>query len=334
MSAPPAPSTPRSLVVTLVVAASLLLGSIGTTTWLVFRVDALESTNASMRSSFEEVLGEVTRIRIEQSTELKGPKGLLEKLRIYAPLVASSRTPDPDFEAAKKEIQAVLRAFQSIGEDAWAPIMARLGELRGDKDFDEVRWLLEAAMRVDPKESKSILQQVLLGRYLPSPRLRLQAARMLIDLDKPLAQSLLRQILTTESYRGTNADRTPGNDGKILDPSAQAQQGFYNFVVWYLRSEDPQIDDTLLMVLGRVEHDLTTLQECVEALGGRRCARAVEPIQKLFKNPPQQNAMFLIKCVDAIHKIQGDAARPWLEEAMRTTEVPAVADHIRKLLGK
>ncbi|HEU4417464.1 MAG TPA: hypothetical protein VFT55_00920 [Planctomycetota bacterium] len=320
--------------VTLVVAATLLLGLIAATTGLAWRVAALEKTNADMRSSLEEVLGEVTRIRIEQSTELKGPKGLLEKLRTYAPLVASSRTTDPDFKAAHKEIQNVLRAFQSIGEDAWAPIMARIGELRGDKDFDEARWLLEAAVRVDPKESKSILQQVLLGRYLPSPRLRLQAARMLIDLDKPLAQSLLRQILTTESYRGTNPDRAPGNDGKVLDPSAQAQQGFYNFVVWYLRSEDPQIDDTLLMVLGRIEHDLTTIQECVKELGERRCERAVEPIQKLFKNPPQQNPLFLKYCVDAIHKIQGDAARPWLEEAMRTTEVQSVADHIKKLLGK
>ncbi|HZN38791.1 MAG TPA: hypothetical protein VFD82_08300 [Planctomycetota bacterium] len=318
--------------VTLLVAAALLLGLVGVTAWLACRVQALTTANAAMRSSLDEVLGEVTRIRIEQSTEMKGPKALLEKLRTYAPLVASSRTTDPDFKAAHKEIQAVLRAFQSIGEDAWAPIMGRLGELRGDKDFDEVRWLLEAAVRVDPKESKPILQQVLLGRYLPSPRLRLQAARMLIDLDKPLAQTLLRQILVTEFHNGMNPDRAP--HAEVPDRAALAQQGFNNFVLWYLRSEDPQIDDTLLMVLGRTEHDVMTIQDCVKALGERRCARAVEPIQKLFKNPPQQNPLLLYYCADAVHKIQGDAARPWLEEAMRTTNVQSVADHIKQLLGK
>jgi hypothetical protein len=333
MSAPPAPSTLRALVVTLVVTASLLLALIGVTTWLALRVEALTDTNAAVKSSLDEVLGEVTRIRIEQSAGIQGPKGLLEKLRTYAPIAASSRTTEPDFKAAHKEIQAVLRAFESIGEDAWAPIMARLGELRGDKDFDEVRWLLEAAVRVDPKESKQILQQVLLGRYLPSPRLRLQAARMLIDLDKPLAQTLLRQILVTEFHNGINKDRAAAYHAEAPDPAALAQKGFNNFILWYLRSEDPQTDDTLLMVLGRVEHDVMTIQDCVKALGERRCERAVEPIQKLFKNPPQQNPMFLDHCVKAVHKIQGDAARPWLEEAMRTTDVQSVADHIKQLLG-
>ena len=332
MSAPPAPSTPRSLLVALVVAATLLLGLVGATAWLAGRVDTLAKANAAMSSSLEGVLGEVTRMRIEQSAGMKGPKALLEKLRTYASLAASSRTTQPDYQAALKEMQAVLRAFESIGADAWAPIMARLGELRGDKDFDEVRWLLEAAVRVDPKQGKPILQQVLLGRYLPSPRLRWQAARMLIDLDKPLAQTLLRQILSTESHNGVNRDRAP--QGEVPDMAALAQQGFNNFVLWYLRSEDPQTDDTLLMVLGRTEHDVVTIQDCVKALGERHCARAVEPIQKLFKNPPQQNHLLLSYCADAVHKIQGDAARPWLEEAMRTTSVQTVADHIKSMLGK
>jgi len=333
MSAPPAPSTPRSLVVTLVVAASLLLGLIGVTTWLACRVDVLVKANAAMSSSLEGVLGEMTRMRIEQSAGMKGPKALLEKLRTYASWAASSRTTQPDYQSALKEMQAVMRAFQSIGQDAWAPIMARLGELRGDKDFDEVRWVLEAAVRVDPKQAKPILQQVLLGRYLPSPRLRWQAARMLIDLDKPLAQTLLRQILLTEFHNGMNPDRAQAYHAEVPDQVALAQNGFSNFILWYLRSEDPQTDDTLLMVLGRTEHDLNTIQDCVKALGERRCARAVEPIQKLFKNPPQQNPLFLDYCVEAIHKIQGDAARPWLEEAMRTTSVPSVADKIKHLLG-
>src|SRR5262245_28435070 len=107
MSPPPAPSTPRSLVVTLVVAAGLLLGLIGATTWLAMRVEALTKANAAVKSSLEEVLGEVTRIRIEQSAGMKGPKGLLEKLHTYASLAASSRTTQPDYQAALKEIQAV-----------------------------------------------------------------------------------------------------------------------------------------------------------------------------------------------------------------------------------
>src|SRR5688572_22612103 len=235
MSAPPASSGP-SRVIPVVLASTLLVGLLGSTVWLIVRVEALKSANAAMGASLDRVLGEVTRMRLEQSAGIQGPQGLLAKLRTYAPLIASSRTTQPDYQSAKKEMDAILLAFASAGQDAWAPIMARLEELHGDKDFDEVRWLLRAAVRVDPKASKPLLQEVLLGRRLPSPRLRWQAAELLIDLDQPLAQKLLRQILVAETHRGVDPNRAQAYNGEIPDKAAMATQGFFNFVLWYQRS--------------------------------------------------------------------------------------------------
>ncbi|HEX5051791.1 MAG TPA: hypothetical protein VFZ65_08475 [Planctomycetota bacterium] len=299
------------------------------------RVDALARQAATNETVLRQVQAEVTRMRLEQSAGTQGPAALLMKLRTYAPMLVSARTTEPDYRSAQKEMQAILLAFGSIGEDAWAPIMERLGQLRGDKNFDEVKWLLEAAVRVDPKAGKALVHDVLLGQRLPSPRLRWYAARMLIDLDKQLAQAALRQIMRTESSRGINLDRAQAYGAAIPDQAAFATTGFNNFVQLYVLSEDPKIDETLLMVIGRSEHDPITIQECVEALGKRHCAAAVEAIQRLYKNPPlhQENPLFLVKCVDALHEIQGEGARSFLEEALRTTDTETVANHIKFLLS-
>ncbi|HEX6811058.1 MAG TPA: hypothetical protein VF384_05480 [Planctomycetota bacterium] len=333
MSAPPASSPGPFRLIPVVLVSTLLFGLLGSTVWLVVRVEALKSANTAMGASLDKVLGEVTRMRLEQSAGIQGPQGLLAKLRTYAPLLASSRITEPDFRSAQNEMESILVAFASLGTDAWGPIMARLAELRGDKDFDEVRWLFRAARRVDPKACIPLLQEVLLGRRLPSPRLRWQAAELLIDLDQQLAQNLLRQILVTETHRGVDPNRAQAYNGDLPDKAAMAQTGFSNFVLWYVRSGDPKMDETLLMVLGRAEHDVITIQECLKVLADRKCTRAVDQIQRIFKNPPQQNPVLLKHCVDALYKIQGEAARPFLEEAMRTTDVQSIADHIKHVLG-
>jgi hypothetical protein len=266
---------------------------------------------------------------------VKGPQALLEKLRTYAPLLASARTAEPDFKNAQQEMEAILRAFPTHGPDAWKPIMARLEQLKlkPNENFDEIKWLLEAALRIDPPPAKQLLQEILLGHRMPSSRLRLYVARMLTDADKPLAQSLLRRILTTESSRGINPDRALAY-GPIPDAAAFATTGFHNFVVHYVRSGDAQIDDTLLMLLGRAEHDTITIQECVKALTERRCERAIEPIWRLYTNPPteHQDELFLRHCLSAIATLLGKAAIPRLEEALPLARSETQAKHIQQLL--
>lgn len=281
------------------------------------------------------ILGEVTRIRLEQSAGIKGPAGLLEKLKTYAPGLASAQTPEPDYKASRAEMLAIMRAFEALGEEAWKPVMNRIGELKASKNFDELKWLLEAAVRIDHKPGIELIKAVLMGRKLPSPRLRWHAANMLLKHDKRIAQLSLRRILLTESSRGINGERAAAYGMPIPDKASVATSGFHNFVVHYVRSGDDKIEDTLLMVMGRSEHDLITVQECVKALGATKCARAAGPIEKLYQTPPgfQHNPLFQIKCLNALANIQGEKARPFFERMLPDATTDTVKKHLERLLS-
>jgi len=300
------------------------------------KIEVLAAAVNAREADLKLMLGEITRIRLEQTTGQQGPQALLSRLKTYAPLLASAMTAQPDYAMARKEMDAVLRAFAAMGEQAWPPIVARMDELKGDKDFEELKWLLEAAVRVDKPAALLIVKAVLEGTKFPAPRLRWYAARILIDLDKPVAQTTLRRIMTTESFRGIDMERAAAYGRSIIDPAAIAQNGFSNFVQYYVLSEDPQIDETLLMVIGRAGHDMSTIQECIEHLGKRGCARAAEPIRKLFLHPPgaQQEPIFQTKCLDAIAAIEGEKARPFFEAELPKATTEKVANHLKSLLSK
>ncbi|MCA8963661.1 MAG: hypothetical protein H6838_20625 [Planctomycetes bacterium] len=300
------------------------------------QLQRLADAEAASHKQLEDIYAEITRIRLEQRSDQKGPEGLLAKLRAYAPMLVSARTTAPDYKNAQEEMEAILRAFETMGHDAWPFIRGRIGELKADKNFDELKWLLEAAVRVDPKAGSELLKQVLQGTLLPSARLRWLAADRLIAHDKPLAQQLLRQILETESARGVNLERAAAYNLPIPDQTAGSASGFFNFVVHYIRSEDPKMEDTLLMVIGRTEHDSPTLKECVEELGRIKSQKAIEPIERLFKNPPGrvEDPIFLNKCLDALDSIQGAAAVPFFEEALKAASTESVAKHANALLAK
>lgn len=330
---PPSPTRARSpLLLSLV-----LLLALGGTGYLSFRLErrlaTLEERAETNQAVLTEIHGEVTRVRLEQRAEALGPAGLLAKLRTYAPLVSSARTPEPDFQVAKKEIDSILRAFGTIGQDAWQPVVERLAQLSADKDYDEARYLIRAAMRIDPRAGKEIAKDVLAGARLPSPKMRWDAARILLEADRPLAQQMLRRIVSTESSRGVNPDRV-GAGSPMPDLAAMSSSGFHNFIGLYVQSEDPELEDTLLMVMVRAEHDLMTVQECVKVLGERRCVRAVPTIEKLYRDPPNrvENPLFQMHCLTALQQIQGAEARPFLEEAMRTATSKNISQHCKMLL--
>lgn len=285
-----------------------------------------------VQKSLDRILGEVTRMRLEQSAEGKGPAALLEKLKTYAPLTSNARITEPDFQNAKKELQSIVYAFEACGDEAWKPVNDRLAEADPRKDFDEIKWLLEIALRLNPSAGKQISQEVLLGHRLPHPRLRWWAAQLLITHDKPLAQNLLRRVLLTESSRGPDASRMPGM--KMPDPAAYATNGFNNFVQRYILSDDPKTEDTLLMLLTRVEHDAITIQDCVKELGRRKSKRALAAIKKTYVNPPnkQQNPLFLMICAQAVFDIAGHDSKTWLEEQLAKAPTDIVANKIRSLL--
>jgi hypothetical protein len=325
--------SPSRLLPTLALAAAAAAG--GFAAWQAWEVRALRDQATANAHHLERLVGEMTRLRLEESAGTKGPAGLLAKLKTYAPLLANSRVTEPDFQSARREMDAILRAFESLGTDAIKPVRERLAGLKPDQDYDEVRFLYEVLVRLDRAGGLNELEQVVLNRK-PSPnRLRIHAAELVQRHDRPLAQRLLRQVMRTESHRGINPDRL-SSQTPLPDTAALSNTGFFNFVVAYVRTEDPELDDTLLMVLGRAEHDLTTIQECVKALGDRRCAKAAEPIQKLYRNPPlnQQNPIFLNYCLEAVVAILGKEAVSFLETELPRAPTDLVAKRIQALLDR
>lgn len=340
-ASPAASAAPRRAAGLLVVVLTLGMALVGGAAYqlaaLSRAVDGLRSEAAADRASLREILGEVTRMRIEQSAGAKGPQALLEKLRTYASLLTSARVTEPDYRSAQREMDAVLRAFATLGADAWQPVQDRLAALDPAKDFDEIKQLLRAAMAIDRAKGLLLYREVLLGQRLPSPRLRWFVAGELTDVDRPLARDLLRRVLLTESSRGFNPDYAAAFEGAVVpDRAALSASGFHNYVLAYARTEDDRTDDTLLMVLGRSEHDRMTVQECIKALGARRCAAAAPVIEGFVRKPPggQEDPIFLNHCYEALVAIRGADARAFLEAELARNQQDLVAQRIQALLGR
>lgn len=277
---------------------------------------------------------DLTRMRVEQRVGSQGPQALLQMLRTFSAELVDARTTQPDLQFAQEQMRSVLRAFAGLGADAVAPVRQRFDQLDPKKDFDEMRWLLEALVQCDPENGPATLVGVVEGRIKPSPRLRWAAAELLTRTDRAKAQTALRRVLMTETSRGIDPDRAAAYGASIPDPAATAATGFFNFVLHYLRTEDPEAEETLLQVLMRTEQDVATLQETIEALGARKSARARKRIEELYQKPPgaSQNPIFLNKCLDALVAIRGAEIRTWLQEQLAQANHELVAKHIGHLL--
>ena len=139
--------SPSRLLPTLALAAAAAAG--GFAAWQAWEVRALRDQATANAHHLERLVGEMTRLRLEESAGTKGPAGLLAKLKTYAPLLANSRVTEPDFQSARREMDAILRAFESLGTDAIKPVRERLAGLKPDQDYDEVRFLYEVLVRLD-----------------------------------------------------------------------------------------------------------------------------------------------------------------------------------------
>lgn len=298
------------------------------------RAEAEATWRQEAQATLSRIESEITRMRIEQRVGGQGPQALMQMLRSHAEALSNARTTGPDYVNSQEQMRSVLRAFASMGRDGFEKLMERFSSLDPAQDFDEMRWILEALVQCDAEAGKQLVVKVLLGRSKPSPRLRWTAADLLLRTDKALAQSTLRQVLLTETSRGIDPNRAAAYGATVLDPAAVAASGFFNFVIHYLRSEDPEAEETLLQVLQRPQQDAATLQETIEALGKMRSARAQKRIQDLYLEPPgaQQNPLFLNKCLDALVAIRGKDCKPWLQQQLTAAEHELVVQHIDRLI--
>lgn len=304
----------------------------------------LQSRLTAAEAQLQILANEMTRFRIEQPAKGKGVDAVLEKLTAYAPQLTSAAVAEPQFRYAQKEMQAALRATASLGKAAFEPLRQRFLDL-GPERFDEKKWLLEAMVAADRARGTEFVNRVLEGHHREIPvsaRLRFYAADMLVlplqggfrdALDKRLGGLTLRGILRTESARGINPDRVAAYNLPVPETNL-VSANFENFVPRYLLSDDDEKGATLLMMLGRSEHDLKTIQECVKALGELKVKDAVPAIEKLYANQPviRDNPIFQGHCLQALVDIQGEAARPFLQQALREAGNELTANRAKHLL--
>lgn len=300
-----------------------------------------------LRQAIEESRGELQAVqrtlhllRLERGSKGLGIEALLEQLRHYAPLLDRSTTPRVEVPAIEARVREILSAMEGLGPEATRRVeQAFLAETGTDQD-EYRKWLLVAATRLDPIRGKVLLARVIRALDLPvSARLRWLACDEMVRVDAQQAGLVLRELLRSESARGVQRDRLPPElRATVVEQFAlrTAASGFHNFVARYADTKDPDLVATLLMVIGRQEHDLPTIQECVKVLGQVRAREASEAIRKLFQSPPavQDNPLFRNHCLDAIAAIDGSSATEWFEAMLRAEKHELVRNKLVDLLKR
>jgi hypothetical protein len=274
--------------------------------------------------------------RFEQTSNAGlGIEALLEKLGHWAPQLDSAMTPAAELPLVEGRIRELLEAVRGLGPSAGPEIERRYHAAGGD----ELRkWLLRAALAADPPRGKELLVRTLRAlEFKASQRLREFAADALLEIDRPAAGTVLRDILGYESSVGIDERRIPREYlerfPEALFAHAGGSPGFFNFIPRYVASGDPAREETLIMLLSRQGHDLLTVQECVKQLGAMRSRAAAPKIQQLYDSPPEitQNPIFQRHCLDAIAECLGKDACDWLAEKQRAERNELLAAKLTEL---
>ena len=320
----------------------LLVAALAAAAWFDLRTrhEAVARQLAELTTRTAEVERAVHLFRFEaRSTRGLGAAALLEQLAHWGPKLQSAATPTAEVPQIQQRVDDILNAMGALGPDAADVFEKALRETKSG-DEDELRkWLVRAILKVAPARGKSIVIELLRGlEHDVTPRLREFAADELIRIDRELAGRELRAILGYESSGGIARQRVPHELVQRYPESSFMRTttfpNFYNLVDKYTQTDDPQIENVLLSLFGRSEHDLVTVQAAVKQLGAMRSQRAVDDIKKCFDRPPgiSDNPIFRNHCIEALAAIQGAEALPWLQEKLRTEQRDLVAQKLRQTI--
>ncbi len=278
-------------------------------------------------------------LRAEQRAGVGGADAIVSQLRFWAPKLQTAATPAAEIPQIERRIHDLLEGATALGVDATASFTSAYLKAKPVEDDEFRKWLLRALLAADPARGKEIAIQSVRGLQFPvSPRTREYAADELIRVDRVAAGQLLRDILHYESSRGVDADRIPQEFREKFPEAVYAHgghfPGFFNFVARYCETDDPERIPTLIMLLGRNQHDLTTTQEVVKQLGTLKARDAVEEIQRVYREPPgiSDNPIFRNHCLEALGKILGREACPFFEKELREQTHPIVSEKLKSLM--
>lgn len=300
-----------------------LLAALGASWWnLRAEIAGLQARTDALERSLQGVERAVQLFRFERGSKGLGVTALLEHLRHWAPLLSLSTTPQREIPAIRETVEDLLRAFEAVGADALPALLAAFHAAKADED-DVRKWLLAAIPRIDRERGLALLEESVRGidRAI-SPRIRVHAANLLLELDKARLGKILGELLTYESATGIDPTRLPYG---LRDAFAAAKLPpqrmpmFFNFIDLFVATGASDVAEKLIMVASRPDHDLATIQACVKQLGELRSEHAVKVLKKLYDSPPEMmiNPIFQGHCLEAIGKIEGSAGCAYFKEMLR-----------------
>ncbi len=306
----------------LVVGLALLAGGGGAWWDIRSRFDDLASRAAALEASQARVERAMQLFRFERGSKGLGVTALLEHLRHWAPLLSLSTTPQREIGAIQERVDDLTKAFEAIGADAYEPLVAAFKNAAPTED-DLRKWLITTLPRLDRARGIALLEETVRGvDRSVSPRIRVHAANVLLETDKERLGRVLGELLTYESAAGIDPTRLPAGLREAFGAAQLVPERmpmFFNFIDLFVATGASDVEEKLIMVAGRQDHDLATVQACVKQLGDLRSVRGVKVIKRLYDRPPEMmvNPIFQGHCLDAIGRIEGAGACDYFKEMLR-----------------
>lgn len=327
-----APRRPVGPILSLAVLTVLLLG-------LGFAIWTLRSEVSGLRRQSDQLKFAVDLLRYEATSQYegKGFNALLDHLTYWAPQLQTANDGTLEFYKIEKRVEDLVDTMGQL-PDVYQQIDAALRDggatAEDPATDDEIRkWLLRAAHAANPDKGKALYTELLIAdRIDVSGRLRRIAVQALFEIDKKLTGEILHKILTNENARGIQRPGAQSGSGR-----RGRQPQFYNFIEFYVASEHPDVNKTLMQMLGHPEHDLLTLQACTKFLGQRKVRPAVAQLKALYwdQHTPHAgqvpNPLFRMKLLNAVVEIEGQNAKEFLVEVDRKEGNTAIRNRLNEL---
>lgn len=321
-------SEKRSLLLPLLGVA--LLANAGGAIYMAQRFAGMEARLAAAETA-------VQQYRFERTSTYGGIgfNALLDHLARWAPELQKGGNLADRKEILERVEEIVHSMAQLQGSGSMIAAALRGGDAAADDPAsqDELRkWLLRAAYGNDDKLGLQLYEQVLRNEGFAqdcSSRLRLVAARNLLDIDRERCGEILHELIRADSSSTRQLSKQSLRKG-------QMRGNFFNFIDCFVATDHPRVDQTLMRLLKLQDIDLIALQTCVTHLGERRYQPAAADIKQLyFKQQPVPgqvpNPIFRRKCVVAVDLIEGAKAKPFFAKVDQRESDLAIQELLNKI---
>jgi hypothetical protein len=260
-------------------------------------------------------------------------EAILERLEFWTERRSKSKPSVIDEDIYKEKIQRAQAAMQRLGAGIY-PRLLLAYQLPENQEKSGFRLeLLRMLRSIDPK--KALRDYELTVRNPASPSLfRIEAARMMLDLNSERAASVLQAVLLSSSVRGARH-----RDAISAAASSQTFAGYDTLLGYYLRTSHVSRFETLTRILSIRDHDISTYTAVVVALNELNDKRAIPVLKELYESgaPTKKgprNPYLMRRTIEAVARLAGKDACSWLEPLLLKEPDRAMQSVISQLISR